>query len=44
MSISKLLKKNTQVQQVAKMFGEVETLQFDSGTSGKDLVVINFVT
>ena len=44
MSIAKLLKKNKQVQQVAKMFSEVETLQVDIGTSGKDLAVIRFVT
>ena len=44
MSIVKLLKKNKQVQQVAKMFREVESLQDDIGTSGKDLAVIRFVT
>ena len=36
MSIAKLPKKNKQVQQAAKTFGEVESLQDDIGTSGKD--------
>lgn len=44
MSIVKLLKKNKQVQQVAKMFGEVKSLQDDIGASVKDLAVIRFVT
>ena len=44
MSIVKLLKKNKQVQQVAKMFGEVKSLQDDFGTSIKDLTVIRLVT
>ena len=43
-SIVKLLKKNKQVQQVAKMFGEVKSLQDDFGTSIKDLTVIRLVT
>ena len=38
------LKKNKQVQQVGKMFGEVVSLQYDIGTSGKDLAVIKFIT
>ena len=36
MSIAKLPKKNKQVQQAAKTFGKVESLQDDIGTSGKD--------
>ena len=38
-----MLKKNKQVQLVAKMFGEVDSLQDDIGTPGKDLAVIRFV-
>ena len=44
MSIVKLLKKNKQVHLVVKMFGEVESLQDDIGTSGNDLAVIRTVT
>ena len=44
MSIVKLLKKNKEVDLVAKMFGEVESLQDDIGTSGNDLAVIRAVT
>ena len=44
MCIVKLLKKNKQIQQVAKMFGEVESLEEDIDTSGKDLAVTRFVT
>ena len=44
MSSVKLLKKNKQDQQVAKMFGETESLQDDIGTSGTDLGVIRFAT
>ena len=36
MSIAKLPKKNKQVQQAAKTFSKVESLQDDIGTSGKD--------
>ena len=44
MCIVKLLKKNKQIQRVAKMFGEVESLEEDIDTSGKDLAVTRFVT
>ena len=44
MSSVKLLKKNKQDQQVAKIFGEIESLQDDIGTSGTDLGAIRFAT